>query len=177
MLLPAWPGRSPTTTATATSQLRIDDLREIWRLSRRLTLSIGSEGWMSKLEKEFDEIGNVDDSNNDNFDEVDDDGDDVMFLAFCSAYQSSVRIRQFLSGLLFSSLPAWTCSAWTARPSFTSLVTLSVLSFLFSLSSRDDWSTTKGLAIVPVLRAGGLKKRADPFSLEETEGKRCWKIR
>lgn len=35
---------------------------------------------MSKLEKEFDEIGKVDDSNNDNLDEVGEGGDDVMFL-------------------------------------------------------------------------------------------------
>lgn len=51
------------------------------------------------FEKAFDEIGKVDDSNNDNFEEVDEDGDDVMFLGR-SASQSSVRIRQFLSGLL-----------------------------------------------------------------------------
>lgn len=35
---------------------------------------------MSIFEKEFDEIGKVDDRNNDNFEEVDEDGDDVMFL-------------------------------------------------------------------------------------------------
>ena len=80
-VLLAWPCRSPI-TAAATPRLRIVDLRGFRPLARRLTWSIGSDGWMSKFEKEFEEIGKVDDSNNDNFDEVDDDDDD-MFVGVC----------------------------------------------------------------------------------------------